>query len=174
MQWFYADESDHQHEVSEDELRSLIAAGTVGRDTLVWNETMSDWQPGASVRPEWFGEEPGPPALTPAQRRAAEAPAPTLQTYQAPETDAVAVVSLVFGILGILCFQLFSVVAVITGHIAYNKAKRSAVPSGNKGMALAGLITGYLGIAILVVIVVIYGAAIAASIASGDFSSELE
>jgi hypothetical protein len=35
--------------VSEDQLRQMIATGTISPDTLVWREGMADWQPLASV-----------------------------------------------------------------------------------------------------------------------------
>jgi hypothetical protein len=44
MSWFYADDNDNQHEVAEAELPGLITAGTIRRDTLIWNETMADWE----------------------------------------------------------------------------------------------------------------------------------
>lgn len=58
---------------------------------------------------------------------------------------------MVLGIAGIVLVFLFavpSVLAVILGHVALKKE-----PAG-RGMALAGLITGYIGIGILALIIV--------------------
>jgi len=64
-----------------------------------------------------------------------------------------AISSLVLGILGVvllvICIgPLCAIPAIICGHIAYSRIKRSAGALTGEGMALAGLITGYIGIAI--------------------------
>ena len=60
-----------------------------------------------------------------------------------------AIISLIAGITGwtILPF-LGAVVAVITGHMAKSEIKRSAGTIGGNGMATAGLILGYLSLAL--------------------------
>jgi len=45
MNWFYSDGGKQVGPVSETDLESLVQAGTVRADTLVWREGMSDWQP---------------------------------------------------------------------------------------------------------------------------------
>jgi hypothetical protein len=60
--------------------------------------------------------------------------------------------SLVLGILSIVCFlMLTGIPAIITGHIARSRAKRHPDVYGGSGMALAGLILGYLSIPLTVV-----------------------
>lgn len=44
-QWYYALGSDQKGPVPLDQIRSLMAAGTVGPDTLVWSDTLPDWKP---------------------------------------------------------------------------------------------------------------------------------
>jgi len=70
-------------------------------------------------------------------------PAPTVTT------NVLAIVSLVTGIAG-LTFVPFlgSIAAVVTGHISLHQLK--AKPEQGRGMALAGLITGYVGVAFAV------------------------
>jgi hypothetical protein len=71
------------------------------------------------------------------------------------KTSALAVTSLVLGILGlVLCMisPLFAIPAVICGHVALSKVKRSAGALGGRGIAIAGLITGYVGLALLLVL----------------------
>jgi hypothetical protein len=60
-----------------------------------------------------------------------------------------AIVSLIAGIAGwsLLPF-LGSIVAVITGHLAQGEIKKSGGLVTGKGMAVAGLILGYLAIAL--------------------------
>jgi hypothetical protein len=61
-----------------------------------------------------------------------------------------ATVSLVSGILGwTILFGIASVVAVITGHMAKSEIKRSGGMLGGDGMATAGLILGYINLAVV-------------------------
>ncbi|WP_256646863.1 DUF4190 domain-containing protein [Thermomonas paludicola] len=70
------------------------------------------------------------------------------------QTSVLAVVSLVFGILGwnLLPF-VGSVVAVICGHMARSEIRRSQGTLEGDGLAVAGLVMGYLiiGLSVLVV-----------------------
>ncbi|MCI1020498.1 DUF4190 domain-containing protein [Microbacterium sp. C5A9] len=69
-------------------------------------------------------------------------------------TSGLALTSLICGIAGVVLFWLFlpmlaSIVAVITGHMALRQIK--ADPSlGGRGMAIAGVIMGYVMVAFLV------------------------
>lgn len=67
----------------------------------------------------------------------------------AARTSTLAIVSLIGGIAGwtLLPF-LGSIVAVITGHLAQGEIKRGGGLVTGKGMAVAGLILGYLAIAL--------------------------
>ena len=165
MIWFYADDNDNQHEVAEADLPGLIIAGTIRRDTLVWNESMADWETAQSVRADWFEGPDVPPELTNFQRKqivAASSAGPGGVSPTQP-ADALAICALVFGVLGIICIQIFSPVAVICGHIALKRANENGDRSANKGLAIAGLVTGYLGLVLLIVIVAVYGFAFAAA-----------
>ena len=42
--WFFASQGEQQGPYAEAQLREFIARGTVGADTLVWSEGMTDWQ----------------------------------------------------------------------------------------------------------------------------------
>lgn len=69
-----------------------------------------------------------------------------------PKNCGLAIWSLVLGILAIVlvCIgPLFAIPAVICGHIAYSRIKRSAGALSGGGLALGGLITGYLSIALI-------------------------
>lgn len=62
--------------------------------------------------------------------------------------------SLVLGILGITCCSVFTAIpAVICGHIAFSKIKKSAGALVGEGMAIAGLVLGYVGIAMAIFII---------------------
>jgi competence protein ComGC len=80
---------------------------------------------------------------------------PAMSAAPQPKTSALAIWSLVLGILGLLfllvCISpLFAIPAVICGHMAYSRIKRSSGVLAGQGMALAGLITGYVSIALSV------------------------
>jgi hypothetical protein len=74
------------------------------------------------------------------------------------QTSTLAVVSLVFGILGwsLLPF-LGSLVAVVCGHMARGEIRRAQGALEGDGMAVAGLVLGYLviGLSVLAVLAVI-------------------
>ena len=83
-----------------------------------------------------------------------------MNTETAPETNALAIVSLVFGILGwVLLPFIAHLVAVVTGHIARGQIRDSAGREQGDGLALAGMILGYLGLALAVLglMLVVFG-----------------
>lgn len=94
--------------------------------------------------------QPAPPAADPYAPYGAPAygayPAQSANPYgYAPPTNSTAVVALVAGIAGITLMPgIGSLVAVITGHIALGQIR--ARGEGGRGMALAGLIMGYVSI----------------------------
>lgn len=62
--------------------------------------------------------------------------------------------SLVLGILGITCCSVFTAIpAVICGHMALSKIKKSAGALAGEGLAIAGLILGYIGIVMAIVLI---------------------
>ncbi len=64
------------------------------------------------------------------------------------QTDGGAIASLILGITSIvLCLNIFTgIPAIITGHISYSKIKKSMGRLKGEGMALTGLILGYLSL----------------------------
>lgn len=50
-QWYYAAQNQQMGPVDEAEFNSLVAAGVVQDDTLVWREGMANWEPYRSVKP---------------------------------------------------------------------------------------------------------------------------
>jgi hypothetical protein len=76
--------------------------------------------------------------------------------YLEPQTPPLATSSLVCGIIGLVFFPLvMSIVAVICGHMALNQIAASQGRLRGQGMATAGLILGYIGIGITVLIVAV-------------------
>ena len=84
---------------------------------------------------------PGDPLTAPG------AAAPRLRTAGATETSGAATASLVLGIAATLCGgPLLGIPAIICGHAARSAIKRSKGTIGGTGMAMAGLIMGYLSL----------------------------
>ena len=71
-------------------------------------------------------------------------------------SSGLATASLVLGIIGLCPYTLgiLPLLAVIFGHIALNTINKSGGVIQGKGMAKAGLIMGYLGIALLALILI--------------------
>ncbi len=80
-------------------------------------------------------------------------------TEQQKKTAGIAITSLVLGIIGLLTVWfcgiggLFAIPAVICGHIGYSRVRKSAGVLAGEGVAMAGLITGYIGIGLLITVV---------------------
>jgi hypothetical protein len=60
-----------------------------------------------------------------------------------PKTSGAAIASLVCGLLGFLTGPITGIPALITGHIARKKIRNSGGAISGSGMALTGLILGY-------------------------------
>jgi len=74
-----------------------------------------------------------------------------------PQSSRLAFASLVFGIiavaLAVFCIGLlFAIPAIICGHMAFARIKRSGGQLTGRGTAIAGLITGYVGATLVAII----------------------
>ena len=68
------------------------------------------------------------------------------------QTSAMAIVSLVAGLLGWSLLPVIgSVVAIVTGHLARGEIRRRPEALEGDGLAVAGLVLGYLMVAMTVV-----------------------
>ncbi|MBC8094837.1 MAG: DUF4190 domain-containing protein [Akkermansiaceae bacterium] len=71
-----------------------------------------------------------------------------------PKTSALAIWSLVLGVLSLVCCSIFAAVpGVICGHKALSRIKNSMGILEGRGLAISGLVTSYLGIALAVFII---------------------
>jgi hypothetical protein len=97
-----------------------------------------------------------PPPVAPAPVYAPQpvyAPVPVVQS----KTNGLAIAALVLGILWL--YWLGSLLAVIFGHVALAQINKSGGLQSGRGMAIAGLVLGWVGIGIFVVLL-IAGAAV--------------
>jgi hypothetical protein len=145
----------------------LRAAG-VGPGTMVWREGMPDWKPAPQV-PElaglFAGMAPPPSAPAATYHTPQHMPPGVPYTAQHPpgmpyqpigpanSSNGMAIASLVCGIVGLLgfccCPFIISILAVVFGHVARGQIKRGH--GTGDGMALTGLILGYVGILLALV-----------------------
>lgn len=76
-------------------------------------------------------------------------PTPPSGSSPAAHTARTAIWSLVLAILSFFCGWLFTAIpAVICGHVARSKIRKSGGALGGMGIAIAGLIVGYIAIAV--------------------------
>lgn len=73
---------------------------------------------------------------------------------QPPKTNGLAIASLVCSLLGLATCAATSILGVIFGHLAKSQIKQSG--EDGDSMALAGLIIGYIGLAIFALIAIFY------------------
>lgn len=70
-----------------------------------------------------------------------------------PKHSALAIWSLVLGILSPAClFVITGIPAVICGHVARRRIENSGGKLTGSGLAMGGLVTGYLGIAVTIIV----------------------
>ncbi len=171
MQYYYSDNGANQYgPVALDQLREA----RITPATLVWRDGLPSWVPAETVPElkELFAppvvqgvvEEPQQPTagdLVPAY--ATPAGGQQEQQYvgyqHAPQiqpTNGMAVASMILGIVGIVggCLVIPSVLAIIFGHMARGQIRRGQ--GSGDGMALAGLIMGYLWTALTVAVILLY------------------
>jgi hypothetical protein len=99
----------------------------------------------ASVNPYY---QPSPPAGSP--QPYGQQPY-AYQPYQAGPPTGLSIASMVLGIAGIFFFfGLVSIAAIITGHLAQRSQPHA------RGFWLTGLITGYVGLGLGLLVIVIY------------------
>ena len=81
------------------------------------------------------------------------------ETQHVTKTNTMAIVSLVCSIIGILSFGtfVFAIIGIICGHMALNQLRVEPNQHG-EGMAKAGLIIGYITVAISLLFVLLGGA----------------
>ena len=126
-------------------------------------DPLPGWYPEAqSPTPGWY-----PDPQHPAQMRywdgevwtASVAPAmggPTYGGYvPATETNGLAIASLVCSIVGVAACGVTAIVGVVLGHVARKQIRESGGRQTGEGLALAGLIVGYLLISFVLLVILL-------------------
>ena len=152
--WYYGENGQQVGPMDDASIRVAIQDGRVNLQTMVWREGMPDWLPLAQV-PELSGQ-----AVVPAGYPAAPYAPPNSPYQPYPQnfapTSGNAIASMVCGILGLVtCFIILGIPAVICGHLALKQINESALPMGGRGMAISGLVMGYIQVISCVVGIVL-------------------
>ena len=133
MQIFIQHNGQQTGPFTVEQVRAGLANGTYQPSDMAWHEGAAGWLPLSTI--PGIGENSPPP----------------LPGSSGARTSSLAIWSLALGVLALPTMGLAAIPAVICGHIALGNIKRSAGTQTGGGLAIAGLITGYLGFAILVV-----------------------
>jgi hypothetical protein len=132
---------------SEQEVREGLSAGRFAPTDIGWREGMATWQP-LSQFPEFGGA--AAPAVPPVQPSA-------VPMSSVAKTEPLAIWSLVLSLVGLFCCGfVVGIGGVVCGHLALSKLQREPQLQG-RGLAIAGLIIGYLAIVFWLIYVVFFG-----------------
>ncbi len=141
-QWFYGENGQQLGPIEDAGLHALVASGQIGPATLLWREGMPKWLMLDQLRAE------GGIYLT-------TSPQFMGSGMMNPTTSGLAITSLVCGIVGLVtCTLIPGIPAVICGHLAMSQIANSPTPMVGRGMALAGLVCGYLLVLIMLSFIV--------------------
>jgi hypothetical protein len=132
--------------VSIEQMRQWTAEGRINAQTRVRGAGAVAWKTAADFPELGFAPATGVPSPG--------SPPPPLPTVQVTgQQNALAITSLVLGVLSLLCLPVLAgIPAIICGHLARGHARRLPGLYGGAGFALAGLIMGYLSLVIPLVI----------------------
>ena len=123
---------------------------------------VAEWTPPSSPEPSWESQPMGSDV----------AYTPSAAPMSAGQNKTLAIISLVTGILGvtICCGGLLpSLAAIVTGIMARGKASQNPSEFGGGGMAMAGIITGVIGLLGGIVVLVFWLLGTFANLATGNF-----
>jgi hypothetical protein len=130
--------------------------------------------PAYGAAPPAYGE--APPAYGSAPAYGAPAAYGTAPAYGAPyggyapaKTNTLAIVSLISSLVGLFIIPLLgSITAVITGHMSLGQIKQTG--EQGRGLALAGLIIGYVGLGFMLLGIILLFALLPLIITSANTS----
>lgn len=148
--WYYTRNGEQVDDpVAFSQLQFFVSTGQLTHEDHVWTEGMSSWTLASNV-PDLFPwlaaapEEVEPKAVVHDRNDRADGP---------QSTAPMAVASFVLGLLGTsLLLFLGSILAVVFGHIALKQIDNSKQRLGGRGLAIAGLILGYVVLAIGIIV----------------------
>jgi len=180
-EWYYSVDSSRQEPegpVTIAVLQGLARDGAIDQTAKIWKKDWPDWRDAAEVGPlaEHWPSEPAEPVDGPKKGSGTSEP----MGSDSPRTSTSGLSSLILGLTSImfaggniasfvfkqwsllivmgLVFLLTSILAVVLGHLSLATIKRQPEQWTGRGVALAGLILGYvsLGTSAIVGVVVLF------------------
>lgn len=137
--------SDADRERTADALRAAYVEGRLTQDEL-------DTRLGQAYTSRTYAELAAHTAdLPPAQRPWPGPAAPPAVQPRPPATNGTAVAALVCGLMQVFTLGITAIPAVVLGHLARGQIRRTG--ERGEGMATAGLVLGWLGIALFVLLI---------------------
>lgn len=148
---------------TEVEIKAQLASGVTSLQDHVWWEGQANWIPlgQSSLMATLAPASPGPAPTVPSPVSGATASAQV--NMAAPETSKLAIWALVCGCASLFCSLFASIPAIILGHKGLAEIKKNPAIQG-RGMAMAGMILGY----VFTTLIVLYIIAIVVLIAMGN------
>ena len=140
MQYHVAKNGEKSGPFDKEEVYRRLVAGELSGTDLGWHEGLAEWEPLAKLIPP-----PQPPPLAAGSGVFGPVSAQPAVVATPQGTSGLAIASLICGILVFVTFGLAGLAAVITGHMALSRIRKSAGALKGRGMAIAGLVMGYLG-----------------------------
>ena len=116
---------------SQQEIKQGLANGHYQPSDLAWYEGIETWIPLSSLPTHQVDN-------------------PVMSSATESAKSGLAITSMVLGISAFLC-GVTAIPAVICGHIALGKIKKSHGAISGRGFAIAGLVTGYIGLVVFVI-----------------------
>jgi hypothetical protein len=138
---------------SEEDVRAGLRAGRFAPTDLGWREGMPQWQP-LSQFAEFAADMPaaGTPPVPVGQP-----PTVVSTSHMSQRTEPLAIWSFVLSIVSLVCCGfIIGIPAVIMGHLALSNIRKT--PSlGGRGLAIAGLVIGYVSCAFWIIWIALCG-----------------
>jgi len=170
MQWYYSKNSTQLGPVAQSELISKLASGEVAPSDLVWKDGMGDWIPAAQVselRPTaaapatpGYQEVPvapyTPPSANPAPAGQAYPVVVTVDPGKATSAMVLGIISLTTGLLcGCITGVPCGIIAIVFGNQFKKAAAFNPLLAQDLGKAKAGIIMGWIGIVLSLIITIV-------------------
>jgi hypothetical protein len=145
MQIFVTKDGQQNGPFSIDEIKVQLAAGSLTFADYGWYEGLAKWQTLGTLAPFAANNTSavaGPPKAQPRERRRSS------PANGSRKASKLAITSMVFGICSyVLCLSILTgIPAIICGHVALGKIKRPKARLSGRGMAIAGLVMGYISL----------------------------
>ena len=181
MQWYYSKNGTQLGPVAQGELVSKLASGEVSSSDLVWKDGMADWIPASQVAElRVIADVPASPAVSAGPGAPVDSPYVAPASYPLPPASRSAVAgkastSMTLGIIaivtGVLCGCIGGIPCGILAVVFGNQYKKAAETDQSLlpelGKAKSGVLMGWIGIALALIMTVI---GVMIQIAAGAFS----